>query len=101
MSNRKDMITYLIAGLIKNIQYKMRHYFLKPYEPFGRDINVKADLQNYATKASLMNAGGADTSKLAAKSDLTSLKAESDKLDVDKLKTIPNNLSNLINEVDK
>ena len=29
----------------------MSQYFLKPYEPFGRDINVKDDLSNYATKA--------------------------------------------------
>ena len=28
----------------------MSQYFPKPYEPFGRDINVKVDLSNYATK---------------------------------------------------
>ena len=28
----------------------MTQYFLKPYEPFGGDINVKVDLSNYATK---------------------------------------------------
>ena len=27
----------------------MSQYFLKPYEPFGGDINVKVDLSNYAT----------------------------------------------------
>ena len=45
----------------------------KPYEPFGRDINVKVDLSNYATKADLRNATGVDTSKLATKFDLASL----------------------------
>ena len=25
--------------------------FPKPYEPFGRDINVKADFSNFAAKA--------------------------------------------------
>ena len=65
----------------------MSQYFLKPYKPFGGDINVKVDLSNYATKADLKNATGIDTSKLAAKSDLVSLKAEIDKIDVDKLKT--------------
>ena len=65
----------------------MSQYFPKPYEPFGGDINVKVDLSNYATKADLKNATGIDTSKLAAKSDLVSLKAEIDKIDVDKLKT--------------
>ena len=48
-------------------------------------INVNVDLFNYATKADLKNATGIDTSKLAAKSDLASLKAELDKLDIDKL----------------
>ena len=65
----------------------MSQYFPKPYEPFGGDINVKVDLSNYATKADLKNATGIDTSKIAAKSDLVSLKAEIDKIDVDKLKT--------------
>ena len=40
-------------------------------------------------------------SKLAAKSDLASLKAEVDKWDIDKLKNEPTNLSNLKSEVDK
>ena len=33
----------------------MRQYFLKPYEPFGQDINVKVDISNYATKADIKN----------------------------------------------
>ena len=49
----------------------------------------------------MKNATGIDTSKLAAKSDLASLKAESDKLDVDKLKNMYTNLSNLKSKVDK
>ena len=73
MLNGKVMIIYLIVGLIKKILYKMSQYFPKPYKPFGGDINVKADLSNYATKADLKNATGIDTSKLAAKSDLVSL----------------------------
>ena len=28
----------------------MSQYFLKPYEPFGVDINVTVDLSNYAAK---------------------------------------------------
>ena len=50
---------------------------VKPY--------VKVDLFNYATTTDLKNARGIDTFKLAAKSDLASLKAEIDKLDIDKL----------------
>ena len=33
----------------------MSQYFPKPYEPFGRDINVKVDLSNYETKTDLRN----------------------------------------------
>ena len=39
----------------------MSQYFPKPYEPFGRDINIKAGLSNYATKTNLKNARGIDT----------------------------------------
>ena len=54
----------------------MLPYFTKPYQAFGGDINAKVDLSNYATKTDLKNATEIDTSKLAAKSDLVSLKAE-------------------------
>ena len=74
---------------------KMSQYFPKPYEPFGGDINVKVDLSNYATKADLKDATGINTSKLAVKSDLASLKAEIDKLDIDKLMPAPVDLSKL------
>ena len=73
----------------------MSQYFPKPYRTFGGNINVKVDSSNYATKLDLKNATGVDTSKLAAKSDLASLKAEIDKIDVDKLKTVPVDLSKL------
>ena len=47
----------------------------------------------------MKNATGVDTSKLAAKSDLPSLKAEDDKIDVKKWKTVPVDLSKIINIV--
>ena len=31
----------------------MSQYFPKPYESSGRDINVKVDLSNYATRTDL------------------------------------------------
>ena len=77
----------------------MSQYFPKPYEPFGGTINVKVDLPSYATKADLKNETKADTFKLAAKSDLASLKAEIDEIDVDKSKLVPVDLSKLSNVV--
>ena len=73
----------------------MSQYFPKPYEPFGGDINIKINLFNYVTKLDLENATRIDRSKLAAKSDLASLKAEVDKIDVDNLKTVTIDLSKL------
>ena len=73
----------------------MSKYFSKTYEPFVGGINVQVDLSNYATKTDLRNATGIDTSKLVEKSDLDNLKVEVDKLDIDKLITVPVNLSKL------
>ena len=63
----------------------MSQYFPKPYEPFGGDINVKVDLQNYATKAYIKNILHFDTSSFALKANLATLKTKVDKFDIDKL----------------
>ena len=78
---------------------KMSQYVPKPYEPFRGDINVKVDLSYYLNK-NLYRNNKNDISKLAAKSDLASLKPEVDKLDIHKLKTVPIDLSTLSNTVD-
>ena len=77
----------------------MSQYFPKPYEPFGGDINVKFDLSNYATKTDLKNVSNVDVSSFALKSNLPSLKTEVDKLDIDKLTPVPNDLAKLSNIV--
>ena len=77
----------------------MSQYFPKPHEPFGGDINVKIDLSNYATKADIKNVSHVDTSSFALKTNLANLKTEVDKLDIDKLVPVPNNLSKLSNVV--
>ena len=79
----------------------MTQYFPKPYEPFGGDISVKGDLSNYATKRDIKNITYVDNSSFALKSNFANLKTEVDKLDIDKLKSLPNNLSKLKTEVDK
>ena len=101
MSNGKVIIIHLTVGLIKKTSYKMSKYFPKPYEPFGRDINVRVDLSNYATKKDIENITHVDTSGFALKTNLANLKIDIDKLGIDKLKILPNNLSNLKNKVDK
>ena len=79
----------------------MRQYFPEPYESFGGDINVKVDLSNYATKADIKNVTHVDSSNFALKTNLVNLKTEVDKLDINKLKGLPNNLSILKTKVDK
>ena len=77
----------------------MSQYFPKPYEPFGGDINVKVDLPNYATKTDLKNISHIDFSSYALKSNLAGLKTKVDKLDIDKLTPVPNDLAKLSNVV--
>ena len=54
----------------------MTQYFLKPYDPFGGDINVKVDLSNYATKKDIKNITHVDTSSFALKPNLANLKVK-------------------------
>ena len=66
----------------------MSQYFPKPYEL------VEDDLSNYATKTDLKNISHIDVSSYALKTNLASLKSEVDKIDTDKLKTVPDDLLN-------
>ena len=74
----------------------MSQYFPKPYEPCGGDINVKVDLSNCGTETDI-KIFHVDTSSFALKSNLAGLKTEVDKVDINKLKSLPINLSNLNN----
>ena len=47
---------------------------------------------NYATKADLKIATGADTSDFVKKNDLAKLKSDVDKLDIDQLNNVPSGL---------
>ena len=73
----------------------MSRYFPTPYEPFRRDINVKVDLSNYATKKDIKDISHIDISSFALKSNLASLKTEIEKLDIDKLVPAPVDSSKL------
>ena len=60
-----------------------------------KNIKVKVDLSNYATKADVKNISHVDTSSFAVKTNLTNLKTEVDKLDINKLLPVSGDLSKL------
>ena len=60
---------------------------------------MELDLTNYATKNDLKNITHTDVSSFASKTNLAALKTEVDKIDVDKLKTVPDDLAKLSNVV--
>ena len=94
------MRVLLIVRLINKLCIKMSQYFPKPFSNFRWNINIKADLSNYVTKSDIKNISHFDTSSFVLKTNLARLKTEIDKLDIDKLVTVPvdlNKLSDLLN----
>ena len=79
----------------------MSQYFPLLFRSFGRNIKVKVDLPNYATKTDLKNVTHIDSSSFALKPNLANLQTEVDKLDVDKLVPVPVDLSKLSDIVKK
>ena len=77
----------------------MNKYFTEP-KSSGQSVKSQLDLPNYTTKVDLKNGTGVDTSKFVKKFGLASLKSNLDKLDIDKLKNLLTNLSNLRSKVD-
>ena len=76
----------------------MSEYYPEQKSLQGR-VKVELNLSNYAAREE--NETGVDTSKVAEKVDLASLKSNVDELDIDKLKNVPTNLSNLKGKIDK
>ena len=76
----------------------MSQYF-PPYSNSSEDIKVELDLTNYATKDDVKNITHVDVSSYATKTNLAALKSEVDKIDTDKLKTVPADLAKLSNVV--
>ena len=74
--------------------------YYPPYRRSSNNIKVKLDLTNYATKDDVKNITLVDVSSYATKTNLTSLKTEVDKIDTDKLKTVPADLAKLSNVVE-
>ena len=75
----------------------MIQYFPKPSN-HNENIKVEIDLSNYATKSDIKDITHVDTN-FALKTNLANLKAEVDKLDIDKLVPIPADLNKFSNVV--
>ena len=74
--------------------------YYPPYKSFSNNIKVEIDLSNYATKNDLKNITHVDVSSFASKTNLAALKTEVDKIDTDKLKTAPTDLTKLTNAIE-
>ena len=70
----------------------MSQYF-PLYRGSGRSIKIELDLSSCATKTNPKNVTDVDFSNFASKTNLGSLKTEVDKLDIDKLTPVPNDLT--------
>ena len=73
--------------------------YYPPYKSSSNNVKVELDLTNYATKTDLKNITHVDVSSFASKTNLAALKTEVDKIDADKLKTLPVDLAKLSNVV--
>ena len=69
------------------------------YNSSSGNIKVELALSNYATKKDIKDITHVDTSSFALKTNLAALKTEVDKIDTDKLKTVPDYLEKLSNVV--
>ena len=70
------------------------------YKSSSNNVKVELDLTNYATKKDLKNITHVDVSSFASKTNLAALKTEVDKIDTDKLKTTPTDLTKLTNAIE-
>ena len=73
--------------------------YYPPYKSSSNNIKVELDLTNYARKTDLKNITHTDVSSFASKTNLPALKTKGDKIDIDKLKTVPDDLAKLSNVV--
>ena len=76
----------------------MSKYF-PPYNNSSENIKVELDQSNYATKKDIKDITYIDASGFASKTNLAALKTQLDKIDTDKLKTVPDDLAKLTNVV--
>ena len=73
--------------------------YLTVYKSRSSNVKVELSLSNYSIKEDLKNITHVGTSSYALKTNLASLKAEVDKLDIPKLTTLPTDVAKLSNKV--
>ena len=86
------------------VKWKGYNNFFKSWideKDMWANVKNELDLSNYVTKTDLKNASGVDTSSFAKKTDSGNVRYDVDELDIDKLKIVPINLSNLKSKLDK
>ena len=76
----------------------MSRYF-PPYNHSSENIKLELDLSNYAMKKYIKDITHIDAIGFASKTNLAALKTKVDKIDSDKLKTVPDDLAKLSNAV--
>ena len=74
--------------------------YYPPYKSCSNNVKVELNLTNYATKMDLKNITHVDVSSFASKTNLEALKTEVDKIDTEKLKTVPTELAKLTNAIE-
>ena len=74
-------------------------YFPEPFINTKNKVKVELNLSTYTTKSDFKKVTGVDTPKFPKTADLHSLKPGVDGLDIDKLKTVPIDLSKFSNAV--
>ena len=91
-------LNFSLQNVCSKDNYKMSYY--PPYKSSSNNVKVELDLTNYATKTDLKNIIHVDASSFASKTNLAALKTEVDKIDAEKLKTTPADLTKLTNAIE-
>ena len=73
--------------------------YLTDYKSRSSSVKLELDLKNYSTTEELKIITHVDTSSFALKTNLASLKAEVDMLDIPKLTTVPIDFTDLTKKV--
>lgn len=101
MPSGKIMVIYLIAEQLKTISSCKKNFYQERGSYSRNKIKVELDLLNFAIKSEVRTTTCFDKPKFVKKADLACLKTDFDKLDVDKLKNVPNYLSKSSTVVEK